>query len=166
MDADYIPVSSASQNVYMATTLATGDKVIIKEIYLSQQPRMDLILNEIMVMKEALHPNIVSFLDSYFVKNNEVWVVTEYMEGCSLSEIIANNTFVEDQISRICLEVSCSVLLRLWLLMLYIVIRRVKVWDTCIVRISFIGISSLTMSCSTCMEGSKSVSSLSPFSRC
>ena len=108
MDADYIPVSSASQNVYMATTLATGDKVIIKEIYLSRQPRMDLILNEIMVMKEVLHPNIVSFLDSYFVKNNEVWVVTEYMEGCSLSSIIANNTFVEDQISRICLEVSCS----------------------------------------------------------
>ncbi|KAH9916307.1 Pkinase-domain-containing protein [Epithele typhae] len=63
-----------------------------------------LIVNEILVMKESQHPNIVNFLDSYLVKNNELWVVMEYMEGGALTDIIENNTLEEDQISSICLE--------------------------------------------------------------
>ena len=57
-------------------------------------------------MKESQHPNIVNFLESYLVKNNELWVVMEYMEGGALTDIIENNTLEEDQISSICLEVS------------------------------------------------------------
>lgn len=63
-------------------------------------------MNEILVMKESQHPNIVNFLDSYLVKSNELWVVMEYMEGGALTDIIENNTLEEDQISSICLEVS------------------------------------------------------------
>ena len=48
--------------------------------------------------------------------------------------------------------------------MLGYVIRRVKVWDTCIVRILFIGISSLIMFCSMPRGVSKSVSIVSGFS--
>ena len=72
---------------------------------LSNQPRKELIVNEILVMKESHHPNIVNFLDSYLVKNNELWVVMEYMEGGALTDIIENNTLEEDQISSISLEV-------------------------------------------------------------
>jgi serine/threonine protein kinase len=65
-------------------------------------------VNEILVMKESQHPNIVNFLESYLVKSNELWlwVVMEYMEGGALTDIIENNTLDEDQISGICLEVS------------------------------------------------------------
>ncbi|KAL1753940.1 kinase-like domain-containing protein [Schizophyllum commune] len=94
----------ASGHVYVAKTLATGKKVAIKEMDLSHQPRKELIVNEIMVMKESQHPNIVNFLDSYLVKSNELWVVMEYMEGGALTDIIENNTLEEDQISSICLE--------------------------------------------------------------
>ena len=73
---------------------------------LSHQPRKELIVNEILVMKESQHPNIVNFLESYLVKNNELWVVMEYMEGGALTDIIENNTLEEDQISSICNEVS------------------------------------------------------------
>ena len=75
---------------------------------LSHQPRKELIVNEILVMKESQHPNIVNFLESYLVKSNELWlwVVMEYMEGGALTDIIENNTLEEDQISSICLEVS------------------------------------------------------------
>ena len=69
-------------------------------------------MNEILVMKESQHPNIVNFLDSYLVKNTELWVVMEYMEGGALTDIIENNTLEEDQISGISLEVS--VLCCLW----------------------------------------------------
>ena len=89
----------------MAKTLATGKKVAIKEMDLSHQPRKELIVNEILVMKESQHPNIVNFLESYLVKNNELWVVMEYMEGGALTDIIENNSLEEDQISSICLEV-------------------------------------------------------------
>ena len=72
---------------------------------LSNQPRKELIVNEILVMKESQHPNIVNFLNSYLVKNNELWVVMEYMEGGALTDIIENNTLEEDQISCISNEV-------------------------------------------------------------
>ncbi|KAI0789231.1 kinase-like domain-containing protein [Abortiporus biennis] len=94
----------ASGHVYVAKTLATGKKVAIKEMDLSNQPRKELIVNEILVMKESQHPNIVNFLDSYLVRSNELWVVMEYMEGGALTDIIENNTLEEDQISSICLE--------------------------------------------------------------
>lgn len=71
---------------------------------LSHQPRKELIVNEILVMKESQHPNIVNFLESYLVKNNELWVVMEYMEGGALTDIIENNSLEEDQISSICFE--------------------------------------------------------------
>jgi serine/threonine protein kinase len=96
--------------VYVAKTLATGKKVAIKEMDLSHQPRKELIVNEILVMKESQHPNIVNFLESYLVKNNELWVVMEYMEGGALTDIIENNTLEEDQISSISFEVSLAFL--------------------------------------------------------
>ncbi|KAF8439700.1 kinase-like domain-containing protein [Boletus edulis BED1] len=94
----------ASGHVYVAKTLATGRKVAIKEMDLSHQPRKELIVNEILVMKESQHPNIVNFLESYLVKNTELWVVMEYMEGGALTDIIENNALEEDQIASICLE--------------------------------------------------------------
>lgn len=91
--------------MYVAKALATGKKVAIKEMDLAHQPRKELIVNEILVMKESQHPNIVNFLESYLVKSTELWVVMEYMEGGALTDIIENNTLEEDQISSICFEV-------------------------------------------------------------
>jgi serine/threonine-protein kinase CLA4 len=95
----------ASGHVYVAKTLVTGKKVAIKEMDLTTQPRKELIVNEIMVMKESRHPNIVNFLNSYLVRGNELWVVMEYMEGGALTDIIENNTLEEDQIACISNEV-------------------------------------------------------------
>lgn len=97
---------SASGMVFVAKTLATGKKVAIKQMDLAQQPRKELIVNEIIVMKESQHPNVVNFLESFLVKNNELWVVMEYMEGGALTDVIENNKLAEDQIASICLEVS------------------------------------------------------------
>ncbi len=105
---------SASGHVYVAKTLETGKKVAIKEMDLTSQPRKELIVNEIMVMKESRHPNIVNFLNSYLVRGNELWVVMEYMEGGALTDIIENNTLEEDQIAcisnevRIVVSLGCS----------------------------------------------------------
>jgi serine/threonine-protein kinase CLA4 len=99
-------VCSPSGYVYVAKTLSTGRKVAIREMDLFHlQPRKEFVVTEIQVMKEFQHPNIVIFLESYLVKNHELWIVMEYMEGGRLTDIIENNTLDENQISRICMEV-------------------------------------------------------------
>lgn len=81
--------------------------VAIKQMDLRNQPRKELIVNEIIVMKESSHPNIVNFLDSFLQEgNNELWVVMEFMEGGALTDVIDNNNHItEAQISTICNEV-------------------------------------------------------------
>lgn len=86
-------------------------QVAIKQMDLAHQPRKELIVNEIMVMKDSKHKNIVNFLDS-FLRNNssELWVIMEFMEGGALTDVIDNNPVItEDQISTICHEVSWTI---------------------------------------------------------
>lgn len=53
--------------------MATGREVAIKTMNLSQQPKKELIINEILVMRENQNPNIVNYLDSYLIVD-ELWV--------------------------------------------------------------------------------------------
>jgi protein-serine/threonine kinase len=82
-------------------------QVAIKQMDLAHQPRKELIVNEIMVMKDSRHRNIVNFLDAFLRNNNaELWVVMEFMEGGALTDVIDNNPSIsEEQISTICHEV-------------------------------------------------------------
>lgn len=64
----------ASGTVYTAVEVATGQEVAIKQMNLAQQPKKELIINEILVMKEIRQANIVNFVDSYLVGETELWV--------------------------------------------------------------------------------------------
>ncbi|PLW46376.1 hypothetical protein PCANC_00121 [Puccinia coronata f. sp. avenae] len=97
----------ACGSVYLAKTLATGAKVAIKQMNIKAQSRKELIVNEIVVMKESHHPNIVNYLDSFIIRDHLLWVVMEFMEGGALTDVIDNNRIQEDQIASICLE-SCK----------------------------------------------------------
>jgi tRNA A-37 threonylcarbamoyl transferase component Bud32 len=100
----------ASGSVYVARPvgnspfIASHRRVAIKQIDLSTQPRKELIVNEIEVMKESQHPNIVNFLEAYLRSTYDLWVVMEFMEGGALTDIIDNNTLTEEQIATICFE--------------------------------------------------------------
>ncbi|CAO3641734.1 unnamed protein product [Mucor fragilis] len=100
----------ASGSVYVAQSLATNTKIAIKQMDLAHQPRKDLIVTEILVMKESQHPNIVNYLDSFLVKNSDLWVIMEYMEGGALTDVIDNNNMTEQQIATVCHETTAGLL--------------------------------------------------------
>ncbi|KAI8920609.1 kinase-like domain-containing protein [Entophlyctis helioformis] len=93
----------ASGSVFLAKNNVTGGMAAIKQMDLPRQPRKDLIVNEILVMRESHHPNIVNFIDSYLVRDS-LWVLMECMEGGMLTDVIDRHKFTEPQIASICLE--------------------------------------------------------------
>jgi p21-activated kinase 1 len=93
----------ASGGVYTAYERGTNRCVAIKQMNLEQQPKKDLIINEILVMKDSSHANIVNFIDSYLV-GGDLWVIMEYMEGGSLTDVVTFNIMTEGQIAAVCRE--------------------------------------------------------------
>lgn len=161
----------------MAKHLTTNTKVAIKQMDLSMQPRKELVVNEILVMKESTNPNIVNYLDSFLVKSQELWVVMEYMEGGALTDVIDNNKLNEAQIACICLEVMnllcvfcstwqnpCGTQNNCRKMLIYfniycVTYRHARVSSICTAKILFTEISSLTTCLWILMDMSRSVRS-------
>ena len=89
--------------MYTAYQVGTNNCVAIKQMDLEKQPKKDLIINEILVMRSRRHPNIVNYIDS-FLHNNDLWVVMEYMEGGSLTDVVTANLMTEGQIAAVSRE--------------------------------------------------------------
>ncbi|XP_058681830.1 serine/threonine-protein kinase PAK 1-like [Poecile atricapillus] len=106
-----------------------AETVAIKKINLQGLRRKQLSVNEIMIMESNRSPSVVNYLDSYLV-HEELWLVMEYMDGGTLSDVISKTYMSEGEIaavSRECLQgldflhsnhvihrdvKSCNVLLR------------------------------------------------------
>ncbi|EJF64037.1 Pkinase-domain-containing protein [Dichomitus squalens LYAD-421 SS1] len=95
--------AGASGGVYTAYQVGTNLSVAIKQMDLDKQPKKDLIINEILVMRASRHPNIVNYIDS-FLHKNELWVVMEYMEGGSLTDVVTANLMTDGQIAAVSRE--------------------------------------------------------------
>nr|XP_031363255.1 serine/threonine-protein kinase PAK 3-like [Lonchura striata domestica] len=92
--------------VVKALNKATRVEVAIKKINLQGPRKKELKVNELMVLKINKNPNIVNYLDSYLV-DNQFWLVMEFMDGGTLSDVISKTYLSEEEIaaiSRECLQ--------------------------------------------------------------
>src|SRR5690625_2742788 len=67
---------SAAGEVYVTMDTRTSKKVAVKKMALKGQ-NVKVLVNEIAVMKDSTHPNIVQYFDSYLV-GGELWVCIPY----------------------------------------------------------------------------------------
>lgn len=94
----------ASGTVYTAIDARDNRSVAIKQMNLAQQPKKELIINEILVMRENQQENVVNFVDSFLIGREELWVVMEYLAGGSLTDVVTETILNEGQIAVICRE--------------------------------------------------------------
>ncbi|GAA52113.1 serine/threonine-protein kinase PAK 3 [Clonorchis sinensis] len=93
----------ASGIVHIGRNLQSGCRVAIKQMNLRKQPKKELILNEILVMRAYRNQNIVNYLDSY-LRGDELWVVMEYLDGGSLTDVLTETCMSESHIATVCRE--------------------------------------------------------------
>jgi p21-activated kinase 1 len=94
----------ATAGVYTAQQINTNLLVAVKKMNVASQPKKDLVVNEVLAMKESNHKNIVDYVDS-FLHKGDLWIIMEYMSGCSLMDIITTHIMTEGQMATVCKEV-------------------------------------------------------------
>lgn len=76
-------------------------QVAVKKMDLRKQQRRELLFNEVVIMRDYHHPNIVETYNSFLV-NDELWVVMEFLEGGALTDIVTHSRMDEEQIATVC----------------------------------------------------------------
>lgn len=98
----------ASGAVFISLDKQTKDTVAIKVMNIETQPSKESLINEIKVMKDFSHPNLVNFLESFFIESpwkRQLWVVMEYMSGGPLTDVVMETVMKEHQIAFVTREV-------------------------------------------------------------
>ncbi|CAK9301364.1 unnamed protein product [Gordionus sp. m RMFG-2023] len=72
--------------VYKGINMHSSELAAIKIVKLEQSDDLRTIQQEILMMKECKHPNIVAYLESY-IRRDKLWICMEYCGGGSLQDI-------------------------------------------------------------------------------
>ncbi|XP_060799973.1 serine/threonine-protein kinase PAK 4 [Neoarius graeffei] len=101
----YIKIGEGSTGIVcIATVKSTGKLVAVKKMDLRKQQRRELLFNEVVIMRDYHHENVVDMYNSYLV-GDELWVVMEFLEGGALTDIVTHTRMNEEQIATVCASV-------------------------------------------------------------
>ncbi|KAG8187738.1 hypothetical protein JTE90_015608 [Oedothorax gibbosus] len=99
---NFIKIGEGSTGIVcIASEISTGRQVAVKKMDLHKQQRRELLFNEVVIMRDYHHPNIVEMFDSFLV-GDELWVVMEFLEGGALTDIVTHSRMDEEQIATVC----------------------------------------------------------------
>ncbi|XP_005287470.2 serine/threonine-protein kinase PAK 5 isoform X2 [Chrysemys picta bellii] len=102
---NFIKIGEGSTGIVcIATEKHTGKQVAVKKMDLRKQQRRELLFNEVVIMRDYHHENVVDMYNSYLV-SDELWVVMEFLEGGALTDIVTHTRMNEEQIATVCLSV-------------------------------------------------------------
>ena len=88
---NFIKIGEGSTGIVcIATETESKNQVAVKRMDLKKQQRRELLFNEVVIMRDYHHPNIVEMYDSYLVED-ELWVVMEFLEGGALTDIVTHS---------------------------------------------------------------------------
>lgn len=82
----YIKSNTFEISQFQAKRHSTGEFAAIKVIKLEQGDDFGIIQQEILMMKDCRHPNIVAYFGSY-LRRDKLWICMEYCGGSSLQDI-------------------------------------------------------------------------------
>ncbi|KDQ11913.1 hypothetical protein BOTBODRAFT_176907 [Botryobasidium botryosum FD-172 SS1] len=89
----------------LAYHTATKRLVTIRHVNLCQVLKPSAVITEIHALRASRHPNIIGYTESYFNGINDVWIVMEYMNGETLTEIVTRCFMSEGLIAAVSREV-------------------------------------------------------------
>ncbi|XP_038865138.1 mitogen-activated protein kinase kinase kinase kinase 5 isoform X1 [Salvelinus namaycush] len=91
-------------DVYKARNIQTGELAAVKIIKLEPGDDFSIIQQEIFMVKECMHHNIVAYFGSYLCRD-KLWICMEYCGGGSLQDIYhVTGPLSEPQIAYVCRE--------------------------------------------------------------
>ncbi|XP_006778229.1 PREDICTED: serine/threonine-protein kinase PAK 6 [Myotis davidii] len=98
----YVKIGEGSTGIVcLAREKHSGRQVAVKMMDLRKQQRRELLFNEVVIMRDYQHLNVVEMYKSYLV-GEELWVLMEFLQGGALTDIISQVRLNEEQIATVC----------------------------------------------------------------
>ncbi|XP_016105190.1 serine/threonine-protein kinase PAK 6-like isoform X3 [Sinocyclocheilus grahami] len=99
---NFVKIGEGSTGVVcIAREKHSGRQVAVKMMDLRKQQRRELLFNEVVIMRDYRHKNVVEMFKSALV-GEELWVIMEYLQGGALTNIVSETRLTEEQIATVC----------------------------------------------------------------
>ncbi|XP_072480239.1 serine/threonine-protein kinase PAK 6 [Notamacropus eugenii] len=97
----YVKIGEGSTGIVcLAREKHSGRQVAVKMMDLRKQQRRELLFNEVVIMRDYQHVNVVELYKSYLV-GEELWVLMEFLQGGALTDIVSQVRLNEEQIATV-----------------------------------------------------------------